>query len=187
MITHHLTNKVKTIRGFNRFSKFLVIGNNIDGYISIGLEEFKNWEDFKKRFPDMYRKITFQGEWSLNIYQVPDDYKIKLNHGYYKIPNKGKMIADIGYMEIAGKQLDVVITNGIMHFQSRTIDGTENWDPEYKSDQDSNDAIDFLETEVYEDFLTIILKEDLDYKTFKDEVYPGNAGAIHHEIYTQVY
>ena len=97
------------------------------------------------------------------------------------------MIADIGYMEIAGNQLDVFISNGMMHFQARTIECTENWDAELNSDQDSTDEIDFLETEVTEDFLTIILKEDIDGKSFKDEVYRGNAGAIHHEIYTQVY
>jgi hypothetical protein len=96
------------------------------------------------------------------------------------------MIADIGYMEIAGNQLDVFISNGMMHFQARTIECTENWDTELNSDSDSNDEIDFLETEVFEDFLTIILKEDLDYKTFKDEVYPGDAGSIHHEIYIKM-
>lgn len=74
-----------------------------------------------------------------------------------------------------------------MHFQSRTIECTENWDNELNSDQDTNDEIDFLETEVTEDFLTIILKEDLNNKAFKDEYYPGNAGIIHHEVYTQVY
>ena len=187
MITHHITNKVKTVKGFNRFSKFLVIGNHIDGYISIGQEEFKNWEDFKQRFPDMYRDLTFQGEWSLHIYQVPNDYKIKYKCEYYKVPNKAKMIADIGYMEIAGEQLDVFISNGLMHFQSRTIDGTENWETEFNFDKEVDDEIDFYETSVTEDFLTIILKEDLDYKKFKDDVYPGNAGALHHEIFTQVY
>ncbi|MBK8628535.1 MAG: hypothetical protein IPN86_24185 [Saprospiraceae bacterium] len=90
-------------------------------------------------------------------------------------------------MEIAGKQLDVFISNGMMHFTCRSIECTENWDTELNSDHDSNEETDFLETEVFEDFLTIILKEDLNYKKFKDDVYPGNAGAIHHEIFTQVY
>ena len=133
------------------------------------------------------REITFQGEWSQHIYQVPNDYKIKYKCEYYKIPNKAKMIADIGYVEIAGKQLNVFISNGMMHFTSRSIECTENWDTELNSDRDSTDEIDFLDTEVAKDFLTIILKEDLDGKSFKDEVYPGNAGAVHHEIYTQVY
>lgn len=137
--------------------------------------------------PIISRKITFQGEWSLDIYQVPDDYKIISKQGYYKVPNKAKMIADIGYMEIAGKQLDVFITNGMMHFTSRSIECTENWDTELNSDQDSTEEIDFLDTEVYEDFITIILKEDLDRKSFKDVVYPGNSGVIHHEVYTNVY
>ena len=181
MITHHLTNKVKIITGINRFSKILVIGNNIDGYISLGVEEFQNWEDFMQRFPDMYRHISFEGEWSLNIYQVPDDFKIKLKHGYYKVPNKGKMIADIGYMEIAGEQMDLFISNAIIHFQSRTIDATENWDADF--DEENGDETDFMDTEVTEDFLTIILKEDIDNKSFIDNEYPGHVGAIHHEIF----
>ncbi len=46
MIIHSLTSKTKNITGFDRFSKFFVLGNNIDSYISIRREEFKNWEDF---------------------------------------------------------------------------------------------------------------------------------------------
>lgn len=178
MISHHLTNKVKTVKGFNRFSKFLVIGNNIDGFVNIKQVEFKNWEDFKQRFPDIYQKINFAGEWSLKIYQVPDDYKIKYMYEYYKVPYKGKMIADIGYMQMAGKQLDVFISNGMIHFSSRSTDTTENW---------GKDKEDFEDTDIYEDFLTVILKEDIDNKTYSNDDYPGDAGAVHHERYTKVY
>jgi len=187
MITHNLTTKTKIITGFNRFSKFIVLGNNIDGYISIGHEEFKNWEDFTQRFPEMYRNIKFSGEWSLNIYQVPDDYKIKYQYGYFMVPNKGKMIADIGYMQIAGKQMEVFISNAMIHFQSRSIDSTENWDNVIKKDNDHDIDVDFQDTEVTEEFITILFHEVINGRTFSDEDYPGDSGSVHHEIYTQVY
>lgn len=178
MITHSLNNRIKIITGFNRFSKFLVLGNNIDGFVNIKQEEFKDWADLMQRFPEMYRNLKFAGEWSLNIYQVPDDYKIKYQYGYFMVPKKGKMIADIGYMQVAGKKLDVFISNGMLHFNSRSADTTNNY---YKGIEDLKGTI------IYEEFLTIILREEIDNVCFKDEYYPGNADAIHHEMYTQVY
>lgn len=88
---------------------------------------------------------------------------------------------------MAGKPLDVFISNGMMHFTGRSIECTENWEMEFNFDKDIVNETDFLVSEVYEDLLTILLNEDLDYKTFKDEMYPGNVGAIHQKIYTQVY
>ena len=191
MITHNLLNKTKTVTGFNRFSKFVVLGNNIDGFVNIGLEEFEDWEDFTKRFPDMYRAIRFSGEWSLNIYQVPDDYKIKYQYGYYKVPNKGKMIADIGYMQMAGEHMDVFVSNALIHFQSRTLECTENWYNDFDTiiridsdnDIENKDERDFEDSEITEQYLTILLREELNGKTFNDIDYPGDAGKVHHEIY----
>lgn len=196
MIKHYLSTKTKKVTGFNRFSKFVVLGNNIDGMVSIKHEEFENWADFTTRFPEMYKNIDFFGEWSLNIYQVPDDYKLKYKYGYYKVPDKGKMIADIGYMEIAGEQIDVFISNALIHFQSRSTAGTENWDNDIDfdtivdintdTDIDDENERDFEVTEIFEQYLTILLHEELDCKTFNDIDYPGNAGNVHHEIYTKV-
>lgn len=192
MITHSLLNKTKTVTGFNRFSKFLVLGNNIDGMVSIKHEEFENWADFTNRFPDMYKNIDFSGEWSLIIYQVPDDYKIKYQYGYFMVPSKGKIIADIGYMEIAGVHMDVFISNAIIHFQSRSLDSTENWDNDFDAvinidyDNDIESDKDFVDSEIYEQYLTIFLREKLDGKTFNDIDYPDDAGRVHQEIYSQV-
>jgi len=192
MIKHSLLNKTKTVTGFNRFSKFIVLGNNIDGFVNIGHEEFENWEDFTNRFPEIYRNIRFAGEWSLNIYQVPDDYRIKYQYGYFKVPNKGKIIAEIGYMEIVGHHMDVFISNAIIHFQSRTLDSTENWDHDFDTvinidyDNDIESDKDFVDSEIYEQYLTIFLREKLDGKTFNDIDYPGDAGRVHQEIYSQL-
>lgn len=175
MITHSLLNKTKTVTGFNRFSKFIALGNNIDGFVNIGHEEFENWEDFTNRFPEIYRNIRFAGEWSLNIYQVPDDYRIKYQYGYFMVPKKGKMIADIGYMQIAGKHMDVFISNAIIHFSSKTIYYTKN-KPNPDLDQEA--------TEITEEFLTILLHEELDRKSFNDIDYPGDARRVHHETYS---
>lgn len=51
----------------------------------------------------------------------------------------------------------------------------------------NKDDKDFDKTVIYEEFLTIILKEEIENVCFKDEYYPGNAVTIHHEIYNQVY
>ena len=185
MITHSLLNKTKTVTGFNRFSKFLVLGNNKDGMVSIKHEEFENWADFTNRFPVMYKNIDFFGEWSLIIYQVPDDYKIKYQFGYFKVPNKGKIIADVGYMEIVGDHMDVFISNAIIHFQSRSLDSSENWDNDFDAvinidyDNDIESDKDFVDSEIYEQYLTIFLREKLDGKTFNDIDYPGDAGRVH--------
>ncbi len=80
-------------------------------------------------------------------------------------------------MQIAGKKLDVFISYGMLHFNSRSTDTSNNY---FKGIEDLKETI------IYEEFLTIILKEEIDNVCFKDEHYPGDAGAIHHEKYTQV-
>jgi hypothetical protein len=124
---------------------------------------------------------------------VRDDYKIKYQYGYFKVPNKGKMIADIGYMQLAGEQMDVFVSNAIIHFQSRSLESTENWENDIDAvinidyDSDIESDKDFVDSLIYEEYLTIFLCEKLDGKTFNDMDYPGDAGNVHHEIYTKMY
>jgi len=78
MVEHKLKSKTKTVNRFNRFSKFILIGNKIDGYVSSsGNIEFNNYEEVKLQLPKIIKELEFGGEWRLTLYQVPHKYSIR--------------------------------------------------------------------------------------------------------------
>jgi len=103
-----------TIKTIDLFSKFVLIGNNIDGFVDVGLREFENFEDVKSRLPNIIKNLNYAGEWDLKLYQIPDQLKIKRLYGYYKVPLRGKLILEFSYMNV-DKNIDVFITDGIIH------------------------------------------------------------------------
>jgi hypothetical protein len=134
---------------FNRFSKFILLGNNVDGRVSVQFEEFKNWEDVKARLKRIIETITFEGEWKLDFYQVPENYKIKLLYGYYKVPVRGKNLFHLQYDEFIGEIIKLHIDDSMIHFYFLS---------EYVSFDDNAETYEeYLNVNVYEDFLTILL------------------------------
>lgn len=173
MVTHYLTNHTKVFSGFNRFSKFVLIGNNIDGHVNVKVIEFAQFQDAMNELPGIFRVLEFGGEWNLSFYQVPDNFSIKHLYGYYKVPRKGKKVFEFSYMQ-AGENNEIHVTPALIHISCTTKDIQENWD----------DDADHMDFEIFEEFYTTLLKEDLDRKFFKDEEYPGDITALHKEAWS---
>jgi hypothetical protein len=128
---------------FNRLipqSKFVLVGNYIDGKVNVGITEFESFEKVKNQLPDIIENLKFEGEWALELYQVPVQYKIHHQYGYYRIPKPGKRIFKYSYME-AGDINKVLISDVLIHFESTSHLYNGNTD---------NDK--------YQEFLTIQLK-----------------------------
>jgi hypothetical protein len=116
-----LTNITKELRckSLNRFSKFVLIGNNIDGFVNIDVVEFENFDEVKMKLPSIVKSLKFEGEWNLSLYQIPDNFKIKHLYGYYIVPQKGKLILELSYMNVC-KNVNVFISDAIIHVFSTT-------------------------------------------------------------------
>jgi hypothetical protein len=162
MVTHYLTNQTKIFSGFDRFSKFVLIGNNIDGRVNVWIEKFTNYQEAILALPGIFQNLEYEGEWNLSFYQVPDDFKIKHLYGYYKVPKKGRRVFDFGYMK-AGRRNEIFLTPGMIHITSRSKDFERKWSKKEVQ-------VDYL---VYEEFYTTLLREDLNSKSFNKEDYPG--------------
>ncbi len=116
MINLYSTKSV-TSKTINLFSKFVLIGNNIDGFVDVGLREFENFEDVKTRLPNIIKNLNYAGEWDLKLYQIPDQLKIKRLYGYYRIPLKGKLILELSYMNV-DVNIEVFINDGMIHINT---------------------------------------------------------------------
>jgi hypothetical protein len=99
-------------RTIDKFSKFVLIGNNIDGIVEFSFCEFANFEEVKEKIPQILYELVAFGEWDLILYQVPENYIIKKRYGYYKYPNKGRKIYEHNYMDLPIKDI---------HFKDNTI------------------------------------------------------------------
>ena len=88
-------------------AKFLLLGNNIDGFVDIKMEEFENFEDLKSRLPQMLLHLESWGEWELNLYQITKPYRIIRKYGYFKTPSRGKLILKHSYMEHRMKSIEI--------------------------------------------------------------------------------
>ena len=116
MINLYSTKRV-TKKTYNPFSRFVLIGNNIDGFVNVGIIEFENFEVLKTRLPNIIKNLNFAGEWDLKLYQIPDQLQIKQLYGYYKVPTIGKLILEYSYMN-ADQKIEVLINNGLIHIFS---------------------------------------------------------------------
>jgi hypothetical protein len=136
-------------KSFNRFSKFVLIGNNIDGFVNIKLVEFKNFEEVKKKLPSIINALNFEGEWNLSLYQIPDNLIIKHLYGYYIAPKRGKLILELTYMNVC-KNIEIFITDAIIHVSSTTGIIMRNYE--------NNNEI--TEGQLFEEYITVLLYED---------------------------
>lgn len=145
------TNVTKEIRykSFNRFSKFALIGNNVDGFVNVRIVEFENFEEVKKKLPSIIKSLKFEGEWNLSLYQIPENLIIKHLYGYYMVPKSGKLILELSYMNVC-RNLNIFITDAIIHVFSTTgilLDSYGN-NSEIAKDQ------------IFEEYITVLLYED---------------------------
>lgn len=92
-------------RKIDKHSKFILIGNNIDGIVQFNFCEFANFEEVKEKLPQTLYDLEAWGEWNLSLYQVPENYKIRRKYGYYKYPNRGKHIYSHTYMDLPIKDV----------------------------------------------------------------------------------
>lgn len=115
-------------RIINPNAKFILIGNNIDGFVSFDFKEFKNFDEVKENLFDILHNIYCVGEWNISLYQVEEGYKIRKKYGYYKIPNRGKMIYCYSYMDSRVSQINFSQDNMVIF--NTFMDYWENWHAE---------------------------------------------------------
>jgi|SRR5690554_6657743 len=160
MISNYTTKELR-YKSFNRFSKFVLIGNNVDGYINVNLIEFDNFEKVKKELPHIINTLYFEGEWNLSLYQVPANYKIRYMYDYYKVPSRGKLILELTYMNVSEK-VGIFISDAIIHVFSTTGIIAENYDL----------TLNITEGKEFKDYITVLLYEETrDIKTITSETY----------------
>jgi hypothetical protein len=160
MISYNITKELR-YKSFNRFSKFALIGNDVDGFVNVRIVEFDNFEEVKKKLPSIIKSLKFEGEWNLSLYQIPDDLIIKHLYGYYMVPKRGKLILEITYMNVC-RNLDIFITDAIIHIFSTT--GIQ------KDSYGKNTEI--AKGQIFEEYITVLLYEDTkNRKCITDELY----------------
>jgi len=157
MITNFISKELR-YKSFNRFSKFVLIGNNVDGYVNVDFIEFQNFEEVKKLLPPVIKSLKFEGEWKLSFYQISGNLKIKRLYGYYRVPARGKLILEMTYMNVC-RNIDLFITDSIIHVSSTTGILIKEY----------NNA--GLQGEIFEEYITVVLCEEKIKKNQKNESY----------------
>lgn len=135
-------------RSIDYNSNFLLIGNNIDGYVSLNIITFRDFDDLKLRLPKIFYDLEYFGEWDLKLYQVANSFKIIKKYGYYKVPNSGKLIFQHNYMDLHIKK--IIFKDNKMEMMGSEMNVIENWHA--KSNED------FLNYEIDIDIKTIQFK-----------------------------
>lgn len=149
MVTIETTKTLK-YKYFNRFSKFVLIGNCIDGFVTVGIEEFKDFEEVKKRLKKILETIEFSGEWNLKFFEVPDNYKIEILYGYYRVPNAGNFLFELTPSRNIGDIIQLHIDDSMIHFHFLS---------EYIEIEETEED-ELYDVQVFEDFLTINLLDN---------------------------
>src|SRR5690606_20210331 len=109
------------INRFNPKSKFVLIGNVIDGRLDFNHEVFSDFKAVKEKLPQIISGLSYAGEWDVALYQVPDNFRFSKIWGYYRKPNRGICIFNYSYMA-AHKEMvvtvsdDKILINGISAF-----------------------------------------------------------------------
>lgn len=173
MISYHLNHSKRKFSKFGRFSKFLLIGNNVDGRVNVGTEVFQNYEEVKRKLPVIFRNLEFEGEWSLKLYQVPDNFSIHHQYGYYKVPSKGRLILDYSYM-VAGDQIEISVSNTLIHISSISKSNDRYWQTKNGETENLN---------VYEEYVTVELIENIDGREIKNVEYSGDKNELFKDVF----
>lgn len=170
MVNFHLTTHKRKFSRFDRFSRFVLIGNDIDGSVNVDIEEFEDYEEVKEKLPTIFENLWFEGEWNLHLYQVPKNWKINYKYGYYRVPNKGKMVFEFSYMH-AGRKIQIFLTSTIIHIFCLTQD-FDKWSGETYGESNQ------YPLDVFEESMTIELIEPIDGSTINFDEFRGKIEEI---------
>jgi hypothetical protein len=113
-ITYHIDTKAEVFRDFNRFSKFVLVGNSFGGYVNVQLRTFDCFEEVIKSLPRIINDLAFYGKWDICLYQVPTHFRLIEKPKHYKIPDKGKMIFKLDHL-IATSFMNIFVTFSVIH------------------------------------------------------------------------
>lgn len=174
MVNYDIELKLKKFRGFDRFSKFVLIGNNIDGWVDIGIVNFDSFQEVIENLPSLLENFSCSGEWNLTFYQVPDNYNIKQKYGYYNYPSKGRVIFEITYDRYPLQRIKVYIDNSLIHFCFIDKEVDENWEEEERE---------FLDLSFHEYYWSIHLVEKNPIKKIKNHEFKLSPEWYHKVIY----
>jgi hypothetical protein len=178
MISYEIESKQKKFRGFDRFSKFILIGNNIDGWVDIDIIKFDSFQEVIENLPPLLENFTCDGEWNLAFYQVPEDYKILQKYGYYNYPSKGKVIFQLTYDRFPLQRIKVYIDNSLIHFSFIDKEVEENWDID-----EEDEETEFLDLSFNEFYWSIHLIEKNPIKNIKNHEFKLSPESYHRVIY----
>lgn len=131
---------------FNKFSRFILIGNNIDGSVNVDMIDFDNFDAVKLMLPNIIKNLKFEGEWDLKLYQIHGELKIKVLYGAYRIVAKGKLILTLSYMNV-DKYREVTINDSLIHVYSYNDIGYDIY----------SDAEHIDDGTIYEEYVTVLL------------------------------
>ncbi|MEQ8584070.1 MAG: hypothetical protein RIC30_15150 [Marinoscillum sp.] len=88
-------------------------------------ESYRSWDEVIKRLPKWITELNYEGEWNMELYQVPSlDVKIRTIWEYYEVPRYGKKIATFSYMDFKSGPAQFYVDRSIMHL-SDTFDGDD--------------------------------------------------------------
>ena len=168
-ITHFITTEIHQVNGFNRFHRFYLVPDRIDGGVSATFQGFENYEEVKKELPAIIEELEFFGEWTLSLIQYPNS---ETEPTINQLQENGLEIFQISYMNF-NPYSKVLLSNSLIHFYSEFIEGEEDW-------EQIDPTVNF---EIEETYITILLKEEINEVRFSSETYPGDVGLIYKKYY----
>ncbi|EKB49592.1 hypothetical protein [Cecembia lonarensis] len=115
MIFLTIDKETLVFKGFDRYSKFILIGNSESGYINIKTKEYSCFEEVIQSLPRIINDLAFFGNWDLCLYQIPKTYKLIEKPRNYLKPDRGKMIFKID-SNIATSLMDIFVNFSMIHF-----------------------------------------------------------------------
>jgi hypothetical protein len=168
-ITHFFTSEIHQVNSFNRFHRFYLVPERIDGGISATFQKFENFEEVEKELPPIIEELEFFGEWTQSLIQYPNS---EAEPTIDQLHENGLEIFQISYMNF-NPNSKVFLSNSLIHFYSEFIEGEEDW-------EQIDPTVNF---EIEETCITILLKEEINEVRFSSETYPGNVGLIYKKYY----
>ena len=146
--------KVYQKKVFNKFSRFILIGNNIDGFVNFDMMEFDNFDAVKFWFPNIIKNLKVEGEWDLKLYQINSPIKFKRPYGYYREPAQGKLIFNLSYINMAKHRM-VTINDALIHVYSYNDLDFDEYD-QFGKPKDGT---------IYEEYVTVLLFQERELKS----------------------
>ncbi|WP_194976275.1 hypothetical protein [Aquiflexum lacus] len=163
MITYHLNRHIEIFKGFNRFSKFILIGNSSYGYLNVKKVNFDCFEEVIKKLPIIINDLAFNGKWDLTLYQITGQYDLIEKSKNHFIPKKGRRVFKLDD-QIATTFMDIFVNFSIIHLAL--------CNKEIKTNIVPGESSYFIE--LSENYLTIHLEENIHQKSISLKIFNGD-------------